>query len=758
MRRLLLSSLALSLLLSSCDFEDYDDDDDSAPVADADGDGFDSTEAGGADCDDSDPEIYPGADEVCDGVDNDCDGEVDGPASLDATLWYSDGDGDGYGASGTGELACEPPEGAVDNDSDCDDSSAALTPADSDGDGMTSCDGDCDDADERVYPGAFDLGVEDLNCDGIRAGELSAGPEHICGIHKGAVRCYGRDQSGQVSGAPTGSAFVQVASGGQFNTPDNHSCALGSNGAVTCWGSDDRGQSSGAPSSGSFVQVGVGNLYSCALEAGGSISCWGESTDGQTEPPLGVEFESFSVGGFHACGTDTSGLVHCWGWDGFEQSSQPHGRQADKVVCGEYHTCILSEGTVECWGYESAGQDPPGPTSNGFVDLVAGGYHNCAQDTEGALTCWGWNAEGQLDAPTGLDFGALTAHADVTCGTGADGFSRCWGANDYGQGPTCLGSLWPDEEAPSTLADIGLFSDVAAATLTPGVTSFEPQYTLWSDGSVKSRWVYLPECSVIDNSDPDIWVLPIGTRLFKQFDVDGGAVETRMIQRTQANPEDPSDDGIIFAAYLWDAAGESASLWDPVLGAPDAAAHSSGVTHDVPSRANCVTCHGGSGTTGHPSRALGFSGVQLSWSGSEVSMESLSAEGWLTDPHPEGIPTPGDPTTQAALGTLHANCGNCHNDLGEGFPIDFDLWLGASDETVQDTGAWLTAVDVETAVFPGAEYRIVSGDAASSAVIIRMSHRAPEAIGFEYPQMPPLGTKIIDPTGLAAVEAWINSL
>ena len=97
--------------------------------ADADGDGHgrtdDATEAcalpGGyaardGDCDDTTSAVYPGATEVCDEQDNDCDGETD----EDVAAVYADTDGDGFGAPGTGH-ACTQPDGHVANDGDCDD-------------------------------------------------------------------------------------------------------------------------------------------------------------------------------------------------------------------------------------------------------------------------------------------------------------------------------------------------------------------------------------------------------------------------------------------------------------------------------------------------------------------------------------------------------------------------------------------------------------------------------------------------------------
>jgi len=123
---------------SECD-GDCDDTDMVHNNLDEDGDGY-STCAG--DCDDTDWTIYPGAFELCDGVDNDCN------AATDETF---DDDGDGYSE-------CQ---------GDCNDFLASLTPADADGDGYTVCDGDCDDSDITNNPDAVERcdGV-DNDCDG----------------------------------------------------------------------------------------------------------------------------------------------------------------------------------------------------------------------------------------------------------------------------------------------------------------------------------------------------------------------------------------------------------------------------------------------------------------------------------------------------------------------------------------------------------------------------------------------------------------
>jgi hypothetical protein len=83
----------------------------------------------GADCDDLTPTTYPGAPEVCNGVDDDCDGDVDGDdANAVLAVWYLDNDGDGYGITGITTAACDPPLGYASQPGDCNDNNAAVHP------------------------------------------------------------------------------------------------------------------------------------------------------------------------------------------------------------------------------------------------------------------------------------------------------------------------------------------------------------------------------------------------------------------------------------------------------------------------------------------------------------------------------------------------------------------------------------------------------------------------------------------------------
>ncbi len=169
-------------------------------LVDQDGDGVLST----ADCDDTDASVYGDALELCDGIDNDCNGQIDEGVLI---TWFADLDGDGFGDNATGVSQCTAPPGFIDIGNDCDDTNSAINPgtsevcngidddcsgaaddvlayADLDGDGFgdvnnpVTCsfpdavlnNSDCDDTDPNSFPGAIDacLGGDgvDNDCNG----------------------------------------------------------------------------------------------------------------------------------------------------------------------------------------------------------------------------------------------------------------------------------------------------------------------------------------------------------------------------------------------------------------------------------------------------------------------------------------------------------------------------------------------------------------------------------------------------------------
>ncbi len=97
------------------------------------------------DCDDADAAVHPDTAEVCNGVDDDCDGDVDEDDAADAAIWYLDADGDGHGDPASPMRSCDQPTSAVADDTDCDDTDPDVSPSSDE-----TCDGRDDDCDGTV--------------------------------------------------------------------------------------------------------------------------------------------------------------------------------------------------------------------------------------------------------------------------------------------------------------------------------------------------------------------------------------------------------------------------------------------------------------------------------------------------------------------------------------------------------------------------------------------------------------------------------
>ena len=139
--------------------------DEGSEDVDDDGDGFSDL---GGDCNDTDEEIYPGAPETVDGVDQDCDGLIDDgtPAFDDDGDGFSEDEGDCNDANDSINPAAPELLDAVDNDCDgvIDENTVGY---DDDHDGFTELQGDCDDGDSDTWPGAPELpDAEDNDCNG----------------------------------------------------------------------------------------------------------------------------------------------------------------------------------------------------------------------------------------------------------------------------------------------------------------------------------------------------------------------------------------------------------------------------------------------------------------------------------------------------------------------------------------------------------------------------------------------------------------
>lgn len=193
------------------------------------------------DCNESNDAIYPNAEELCDGVDNDCDGEVDENTATDANAWYPDYDGDGFGDTELVKYACVAPTDYIQQAGDCNDHDPLIHPdqnescftvqddncdgeinsenslgcidyyADIDNDGYPGskaclCESneqfyylagnDCNDQDANLFPNSVseDIGFSDLNCDGEIRMTLGDADYVYATVHSGNMGVWQNQQ------------------------------------------------------------------------------------------------------------------------------------------------------------------------------------------------------------------------------------------------------------------------------------------------------------------------------------------------------------------------------------------------------------------------------------------------------------------------------------------------------------------------------------------------------------------------------------
>lgn len=428
---------------------------DSAAEIDADGDRYLS----GEDCDDTDPTVHPGAVEVCNEVDDDCDGETD--EGLPLSTYYRDGDGDGYGDAGMSTAACGQPEGYA-TAPDCDDGDPLVNPG-----APEACNGADDDCDSEIDEDVTTTYYADVDGDGygdatstVEACDVPAGhvvATAILDCDDGAANLHPFDDDGDGADDSCGWRAVSTA----YTT----ACAVDSDGAATCWGQDGATMMSYFP--GNYVDIDLGWLTGCALDTTGAVDCYGVNG-----VPSGSGYTELSFAGSGGVLLDSAGVVSGFGSDSSNSNlvssyltSAALSTTWDEVRWAGYEGVGITGGALDGWNPTFL-SDPPVGT---FTRIEATTTLACALDTVGDLTCWGYSADskastlpsgtGYTDLSVGVEVCALTATGAIECsgelsgvpsgsfrelsggGEGAfdcaittDGAIECWGNNDdYGQ-------------------------------------------------------------------------------------------------------------------------------------------------------------------------------------------------------------------------------------------------------------------------------------------------------------------------------------
>jgi hypothetical protein len=301
---------------------------------------------------------------------------------------------------------------------------------------------------------------------------------------------------------------------------------------------------------------------------------------------------------------------------------------------------------------------------------------------------------------------------------------------------------------PSTLACAGLYADFATKQIASNALAYTPSTPLWSDGAQKQRWIELPPNTQIDISNPNEWTFPVGTKLFKEFRVEGKRVETRLFEKVATNFWD-------YATYAWNGDDSAATI---NFGGP-VPVGDGGATWTIPTNDDCDECH-----RGRQDRILGFEQVGLGLAGAQgLTLAQLAEMGLVTPPPASVSLAIGDDGTgldALALGWLHVNCGvTCHNSnpSAAGYGAGMLLRLDATqlDASPPDAATWdILRTTLGVPCVSGSlvgQPRLEAGDAARSVIYQLVDERG--AL-----QMPPIASLVVDTTDVAVVASWIQAM
>lgn len=411
------------------------------------------------DCDDTQPLTHPDAPEICNRIDDDCDGRAD--ESVEAPpVFYNDKDGDSYGDPLDSVATCFQPEGWVTNDLDCDDLNVDTTTAltwysDTDGDGwgdnrslLLACvapegsvprAGDCNDNDAAVNPDATEVCDDekiDEDCDGF-----SNDDDHSVDLSNGidtwidndgdglgdamspAVRCQVAAAEGWVDNRDdcddtdplTGFAdcpYITVSAG------TTASCAVRGDHNIDCWGEDLIALNS---PSGTYIDVAVGLSHACGLSIDGTLQCWGAT--GLNTFESDERLNAVKIDGSYTCARTDAEDLQCWS-GGIEYRIGIADQGFSDFAVGISHSCgLMDDGDGRCLGVCNEGECgvPPGPID----DIAAGREFTCALDGSGGAVCWG---DFDNTIPS-VDFTDIAAYGRHVCGADSSSVLTCWAAS-----------------------------------------------------------------------------------------------------------------------------------------------------------------------------------------------------------------------------------------------------------------------------------------------------------------------------------------
>jgi uncharacterized repeat protein (TIGR03806 family) len=311
--------------------------------------------------------------------------------------------------------------------------------------------------------------------------------------------------------------------------------------------------------------------------------------------------------------------------------------------------------------------------------------------------------------------------------------------------------------APPLLSQTGIFTDTPNLVVADGFIEYAVNAPLWSDGTLKRRWMGVPEPSQITFAPTDAWSFPVGTVVVKHFEIellegDPGStmrLETRVLVR-----EAGQWTGYV---YKWNDAGTDADLLNSGMREDLTVATAQGnltFSYEYPGQTDCLRCHNTeSGSvlglerrqtnrdfdyqaqTDNQLRSMNHIALF------SVDIGAASQYGVYPDPFDDLVDI-----DRRARSYLAVNCAPCHRPGGP-TPVSLDLRF---DTPLPETASINVTPAGGDLGLVGASI-VTPGNKESSVLWERMRR-------LDGSRMPPLGSHRVDTAGVDLIGEWIDQL
>ncbi len=350
--------------------------------------------------------------------------------------------------------------------------------------------------------------------------------------------------------------------------------------------------------------------------------------------------------------------------------------------------------------------------------------------------------------------------------------------------------------APKLLSQTGLYADIKAKRMIADAVRFDVNSPLWSDASVKARWIVLKKGTSVAYRELDDYLdYPDSAIFIKQFALDtipGDSTsrvlwETRLLVNLKQGPDgsSPGQDKWYGVSYKWRRDQSEADLVSPGAGANDGIAiHPPGKSAYLkkwhfPARDECWKCHVQGASGGKQARSvLGFFSAQLNgpyWHGAGNQVDSLFARGilkgdrpadWSKSPRWHGVSdstSPGATLDARARSYIAANCSGCHGARGNAnhaaafVAFNYDFHTGVAAEELRDRTVRRTDFVSEIEPRSITPKLIVPKYPQKSLLLYRQTTRdtVPGDYAWDTQQMPPLATYERNLAALDLLNRWV---